>query len=168
MKHISILSVLIALSLFAALALLPASVLAHEETDFNDRFAVETTGAGGEIRFDDDQEGSIVEIHKIEMEGLLANHPYEIWVTVDFDPSLTATFGPFMSDEDGELEVKDLEVSVPTPGLHRLDVFLTHDHDTGVVSPIVDLFGLPIEPFTIRDTLLACEPALFITLEADD
>ena len=168
MKHISVLSVLVALSLFGALALLPVSVQAHEESDFNDRFAVETRGSRGEIEFKDDQEGSFIEIDEIEVEGLRPNHAYEIWVTVDFDPSLTATFGPFMSDEDGELEVEELEVGPLAPGSYRVDVFLTHPHTT-TLGPLATA-GPPfdIEPFTTRDILLACEPALFITLEADD
>ncbi|MEE8199322.1 MAG: hypothetical protein V3R48_06380, partial [Thermoplasmata archaeon] len=138
------------------------------EADFNDRFAVETTGARGEVEWDAEQEGSFIVIDEIEVEGLMANHPYEIWVTVDFDPSLTATFGPFFSDEDGDLEIEELEVSVPGPGSYRLDVFLTHTHDTGDTSAV--LLGLvgAIEPFTIRDILLACDPPVFVTLEADD
>ncbi len=170
MKHISVLSVLVALSLFAALALLPASVQAHEEADFNDRFAGQITGARGEIEFKDDQEGSFIEISEIEVEGLLADHPYEIWVTAGlapagFDPSLTQVFGPFFSDEDGELEVEELEVGPLAPGSYRIDVFLTHTHDDGVTGPLA---ALVIDPFTIRDILLACDPPVFVTLEADD
>lgn len=179
MKHISVLSVLVALSLFAALALLPVSVQAHEEVDFNDRFAVQTTGAGGEIEFDDDQEGSFIEISEIEVEGLLPDHAYEIWVTVsppgppfaNVISALTATFGPFVSDEDGELEVEELEVSVPDPGSYRVDVFLTHIHSTtcpstGLGADLCGLLGTVADP--TRDVLLACQPALLITLEADD
>ena len=177
MKHISILSVLVALSLFAALALLPVSVQAHEEVDFNDRFAVQTTGARGEIEFDDDQEGSFIEISEIEVEDLLPDHAYEIWVTVS-DPATpfvlvipAQQFGPFVSDEDGELEVEELEVSVPGPGTYRVDVFLTHIHSTtcpsaGFGAFLCGLLGTVEDP--TRDILLACQPALIITLEADD
>lgn len=170
MKHISVLSMLVALSLFAGLAFFPVSVQA-EEADFNDRFASgqrPEAGARGVIEFDTDQEGSSIEISEIEVEGLLPNNDYEIWVTVDFDPSLTARFGPFFADEFGGLKVEELEVSVPGPGSYRLDVFLTHTHPTGATSALLLALIGAIEPFTVRDILLACDPPLFITLEADD
>ena len=69
--------------------------------------------------------------------------------------------GSFDSGGNGKLKIRGLEVSVPGPGMYRVDVFLTHTHPNG------DPLG-GIEPFTTRDILLACQPALFITLEAED
>ena len=182
------LSILVAL-LVAAAAITPLAVLSlvsadssdeDEEVDFNDRFAVETRGSRGEIEFDDQQEGSFIEISEIEAEGLQPDHQYEIWVTVsppgppfaNVISALTAKFGPFDSDEDGELEVEELEVSVPDPGSYRVDVFLTHIHptacpSTGLGADLCGLLGTTGDDAT-RDVLLACQPALLITLEDDE
>lgn len=144
------------------LALLPASAQAAPSTkvDWNDRFAAETGGTGF-IIFKSAQQGSMVEIQVLKAKDLSPNHEYEIWVTVDFDPSLTTTFGSFVTNAHGNLKAGRLQVDVPGPGTYRLDVFLTHDHSTTCPSNPTGAFVCGFLP--TRDPLLACEPALIIT-----
>ncbi len=169
MKHISVLSVLVALSLFAALALLPVSVQASPSTkvDWNDRFAGETTGATGFIIFKDTQQGTTVGIQVLKAKSLQPNHEYEVWVTVSPWPGPPATntiseqsFGSFWSNAHGNLQVSGIQVSMPTTGTWRVDVFLTH---TGPTVPGVGAVGPDLTLLLNRDPLLSCQPALIIT-----
>lgn len=169
MKHISVLSVLVAVSLLATLTLLPVSVQASPSTkvDWNDRFAGETTGATGFIIFKGTQQGTTVGIQVLKAKSLLPNHEYEIWVTVSPWPGPPATdvitaqaFGPFGSNAHGNLQVSGIEASVPGTGTWRLDVFITHTHPT---VPGVGAFGPAITAVLNRDPLLSCQPALIIT-----
>ncbi len=168
MKHISVLSVLVAVSLLATLTLLPVSVQARRSTtvDWNDRFAGETTGATGFIIFKDTQQGTTVGIQVLKAKGLQPNHDYEIWVTVSapatpLDPSLSEQqSGTFTTNAAGNLVVTRLQVVVPGSGTWRRDVFLTHIHAT---ITGVGAFGPAITALLDRDPLLSCEPAVVIT-----
>ncbi len=127
------------------------------ESDMNDRFATET-GAEGSVEWQGITGG--VRISELEAEGLTPGHSYEIIVLIDFDPSLVFTFGPFVADDDGELEVEDLEFTGLASGDHRADVFVTHIHSTVAGTGPT---GLLITDLIGRDPLLACQPALFFT-----
>ncbi len=127
------------------------------ESDMNDRFATET-GAEGSVEWKGITGG--VRISELEAEGLTPGHSYEIIVLIDFDPSLVFTFGPFVADDDGELEVEDLEFTGLASGDHRADVFVTHIHSTVAGTGPT---GLLITDLIGRDPLLACQPALFFT-----
>ncbi len=117
-----------------------------------DDFAVETTGANGSGLID--VEGGSVEV-EVKADGLIPGHNYELNVTIDF--ASFATFGPVTATDDGEVEFEGtIALSV---GLHRLDLFVTHDHSTGT--------GVAFGLFD-RDLLLRCAPAAFPVIEAND
>ncbi len=119
--------------------------------DMLDDFAVEMTGASGSGQVDVDD--GTVEV-EVEAEGLIPGDEYELNVTIDF--ASVVTFGPVTADEDGEVE---FEGDIPlAPGTYRLDFFVTRP--TGNVADIPGLFD--------RDLLLACDPAVFLTIVADD
>ncbi len=167
MKRTLTISLLISVLLLGALTLVPVSVEAIEKVDLNDRFATETTGAEGTIKFKDIQKGIFMEISKIKVKGLLPNHDYEIWVTVSppgppvANVISTQQFGPFTTNDDGKLKVKKLQVTVSGTGTWRLDVFVTHTDTTAEMG--VGELGELIAGLLDRDPLLACEPGLIIT-----
>ena len=129
--------------------------------DMNDRFS--GSGATGEGRAE--VEDFELEL-RIRANDLEANHPYEVHVIVgpegnpDLDlANLSAVFiFPVTSDEDGEFRFrKDIDL-VLDPGQYRFDYLVLHDlaahgHDQDTFPTFL---------------VLACQPASFFTLAADD
>ena len=172
MKILILMGSLLLLAFALNVGMAPTALASDDvEFDMNDRFTfggLGSTGASGdgEVEADD---GS-VEI-EVEAEGLLPNHAYELKVTIGLPGGFAdfgfVTFGPVMSDDDGEIEFEeDLDLlGLQGPGTYRLDLFVTHPHAAGPGAPglgedLVVLLG--------SEALLACQPAPMVTVGDDD
>ena len=132
---------------------------AHHDNEFAmlDDFATETTGATGSGKA---RVGSSVEV-EVEAKGLIPGHEYELNVTIGPQPDGFTSFVTFTATSDRHGKIKfqgDIELD---PGMHRLDLFVTHNHPTVVGSGPDGAF---ITAFIDRYPLLRCAPAVFLTV----
>ena len=148
------------MSLLASITAVPIALADDQEFDMNDRFATQTFpggGGSGEVEVED---GSVE--FEIEAENFPPNHAFELKVTIDL--TSVVTFGPILSDEDGDLEIEDALTGL-APGTYRLDFFVTHTHSTVEGS---GEFGPFLTGLFDRDPLLSCQPAVNVTIDGDD
>ena len=122
-----------------------------------DDFATEKGASGaGKVNL---QEGSVRV--RVDAKGLLPNVDYELNVTIGPQPGGFTSFVTFTATSDRHGKIKfqgDIELD---PGMHRLDLFVTHNHPTVVGSGPDGAF---ITAFIDRDPLLRCAPAVFLTV----
>ncbi len=129
--------------------------------DMLDDFAV-VGGASGKGEVDVKAKNGLMKL-KIDAEGLIPLHRYQVAVTVSPKPEVLAFPAGIIethrfllgTDKKGKLKfhTEDFPLAL-NPGDYRLDFFVTHDHAT-----------LPPPPnFLDRDLLLRCAPAATITI----
>jgi hypothetical protein len=130
--------------------------------DMNDRFATET-GAHGTGQVVLTQSGEFV-VKKINAAGLQSGHDYVLTVIIspgggppvagDVRTSAVVTANP-----GGAVEFKNVNYGALAAGSYRVDLFVTHDHPTVAgTNPL-------LEAILGRDPLLACQPAVAMTME---
>ena len=163
-KRLSIiLGIAIVVGLIFSVVLVSSAVAAgpQPEFDMNDRFATES-GAHGTGRVVVTQSGNFV-VKKVNAAGLLPNHDYVLTIIISPPgvpvPGDVRTSAVVTSNPEGTVQFKNVNYGALATGSYRVDVFVTHDHATTQGSNPVLHAILGVDP------LLACQPAVAMTME---
>ena len=131
--------------------------------DMNDRFATET-GAHGTGQVVLTQSGEFV-VKKVNAAGLLPDHDYVLTVIISPGGSAPPVAGDVRTSavatasSGGAVKFKNVNYGALAAGSYRVDLFVTHDHPTVAgTNPL-------LEAILGRDPLLACQPAVAMTME---
>ncbi len=142
---------------------LASSAVAQRAFDMNDRFATET-GAHGTGQVVLTQSGEFV-VKKINAAGLQSGHDYVLTVIISpgGGPPVAGdvrTSAVVTANRGGAVQFKNVNYGALAVGSYRVDLFVTHDHDTVAgTNPVLEGILGDVDP------LLACQPAVALTMQ---